>query len=133
MREEDLRTRLARWSALARLALGCVAVLTPDAVGRALAVQDAGRPAQDLLVRNVGGRDIALGLGSLLGLHRAAHPRAWLGMTALVDGLDLVFLILNWRNFPERRRWLFAVTAAGSAAAGALLTATTRSGNRATV
>ena len=70
-----------------------------------------------LLLRVVGARDLALGIGVLLALDRDAPVRGWLRASALVDGLDAAGSLLARHHL---RPAVFPA-AAGAASAGALL------------
>ena len=87
-----------------------------------------------LLGRALGGRDLALGLGTLAALRRAndqgqggpgADQAAWVGLAALADGFDLLITAGYWDELPSRERWLIAASAGGAAALGLAAAATT--------
>ena len=83
----------------------------------------------------MGGRDLALGLGTLVAL-RAVPPASaasgtsagtaamaagvWVGFAAVADSLDLVTTVAAWDELPAVGRWLFATTAGGAAMIGAV-------------
>ena len=72
----------------ARIAAGVASLLAPGVVGRAMMGPDGGSGGTRLLLRVVGVRDLALGIGVLAALERDAPVRDWLRASALVDCLD---------------------------------------------
>ena len=100
-----------------RIAIGVVSLLAPGLVGRAMMRRGGDSGAMRLLLRVVGARDIALGLGVLVALDRDAPVRGWLRASALVDGLDAAGCLLA----RHRLRPIVFPPAAGAAASGALL------------
>jgi hypothetical protein len=114
MEGRDLAVSLAR----ARVALGVVSLLAPDMVGRTLTGRD-GSEGTGLFARMVGARDLSLGLGVLVALHRGAPVRGWLEASAVVDGIDAVACL---RARHHIRTSVFP-GAIGAATAGALLSA----------
>lgn len=120
-RADGRALRLARWWAFGRLALGGAAVARPALIGKLLAVPNADAPIQQYVVRNVGGRDIALSVPLLFSLRRRGRPRVWIAMAMLVDALDLASAFADWSNLPTRQRRMIAVSAGGSALTGAVL------------
>ena len=135
--------------AASRVGVGLVAFAAPAVVVRSWAGQagdgPASRVAGQVLGRALGGRDLALGLGTLAALRlqpagipaatsaalstAAGHPDSpaaaaqaagvWVGLAALADGLDLVATALSWRELPSPQRWLIALSSGGAAAVGA--------------
>ena len=108
--------------AVGRMGLGVVALASPVAVGRPWAGPSADSQAGRVLGRATGGRDLALGLGTLVALRRPAGPEAdrvaaaWIGLSGLCDGIDLLITMGSWGRLPPRERWLVAVAAGGAAA-----------------
>jgi hypothetical protein len=70
-----------------------------------------------LLLRAVGVRDLALGIGVLVALDRDAPVRGWMQASAVVDSLDAAGSLLARHHL---RPTVFPA-AAGAATAGALL------------
>ncbi len=64
----------------------------------------------------IGGRDIALGLGTVIALDRGAPVRGWIEASALADGVDAVACLLGRRHMPHRA--FVGVVTLASAAAG---------------
>jgi hypothetical protein len=100
-----------------RVAIGVVSILAPGLVGRAMMgpAGDSGGPR--LLLRAVGARDVALGLGVLVALDHDATVRGWLRASAVVDGLDAAGCVLARHHL----RPMVFPAAAGAATSGALL------------
>jgi hypothetical protein len=84
MEARDLAVGLAG----GRIAIGVVSLLAPGVVGRAMLGPDADSGGTRLVLRVVGARDLALGIGVLAALDRGAPVRDWLRASAVVDGLD---------------------------------------------
>jgi hypothetical protein len=135
MRKVD-RMRTVQWlrrgaaaTAVGRIGLGVVALTRPAAVTRPWVGPSGDGRAGRLLGRALGGRDLALGLGTLAALRRPAGPgtdrAAWVGLAALADGFDLLITAGYWDELPSPERWLIAASAGGAAALGLAATATT--------
>jgi len=113
MRARDLAVGLAG----GRIAIGVVSLLAPGLVGRAMMGPDADSGGRRLLLRVVGARDLALGIGVLAALDRDVPVHGWLRASAAVDGLDAAGSLLARHHL---RPTVFPA-AAGAATAGALL------------
>ena len=113
MEARDLALALAG----GRTAIGVLSLLAPGLVGRAMMGPAGDSGGTRLLLRVIGARDLALGLGVLTALDRDAPVNGWLRASAVVDGLDLAGSLLARHHL---RRIVFPA-AAGAATAGALL------------
>jgi hypothetical protein len=113
MKARDLAVGLAG----GRVAIGIVSLLVPGLVGRAMMRLEADSGGTRLLLRVVGARDLALGLGVLVAMDREAPVRSWLQASAVVDGLDAAGCLLARHHL---RPTVFP-GAAGAATSGALL------------
>jgi hypothetical protein len=100
-----------------RIAIGVISLLAPGLVGRAMMGPEGDSGGIRLLLRVVGARDLALGIGVLAALDRDAPVRGWLRASAVVDGLDAAGSLLARHHL---RPTVFPA-AAGAATAGALL------------
>jgi hypothetical protein len=100
-----------------RIAIGVVSLLVPGVVGRAMMGPDGDSGGTRLLLRVVGARDLALGIGVLAALDRNAPVHGWMRASAVVDGLDAAGSLLA----RHRLRPTVFPAAAGAATAGALL------------
>ena len=91
--------------AAGRIALGSCYVL---AAGPALkrwpgrgSSTDEDRAMQRLLARSIGGRDLALAIGSLLALSHDKPVRGWVEAAMLADAVDAVAIGLALRRVPR--------------------------------
>ena len=100
-----------------RIPIGVVSLLAPGLVGRTMMGPDAVSAGTRLLLRIVGARDLALGIGVLVALDRDAPVRGWLRASAVVDGLDAAGSLLARHHLRPN----VLPAAAGAATAGALL------------
>ena len=108
--------------AAGRMGLGMVALASPATVARPWAGSSGDSQAGHVLGRATGARDLALGAGTLAALRRPGGPEAdqvaaaWIGLSGLCDGFDLLITASSWRRLPAGGRWLVALAAGGSAA-----------------
>jgi hypothetical protein len=100
-----------------RIAIGVISLLAPGLVGRAMMGPEGDSGGIRLLLRVVGSRDLALGIGVLAALDRDAHVLGWLRASAVVDGLDAAGSLLARHHL---RPTVFPA-ALSAATAGALL------------
>ncbi|MDQ3915395.1 MAG: hypothetical protein M3323_08735 [Actinomycetota bacterium] len=111
MDEEEL----ARLYGVLRLGVGAVTLIAPSVVSKVW----LGRGAEDVTarvgMRGLGGREAAIGLGTLLALEHERPVRGWLEAGALADAADAFGVISQRKSLPTAR-W---VLAAGIAAASA--------------
>ncbi|MHA6803555.1 hypothetical protein [Salinifilum ghardaiensis] len=118
--------RTARWAAAAlsagRVALGCTALVRPELpaavwVGRSSA---ATAPVQ-VLGRALGGRDLALGIGTLHALRRDGTSEAavWLAASAVADVADVAATAAGGPGLPRWGRWAVTGLAGGAVLTGA--------------
>ncbi len=100
--------------ARARVVFGLAALALPGVVGRIVlgtSVKSSFGGSR-ALVRMVGVRDIALGVGAITNLKEEKEDAEWVSMGALADGGDAIALVLapiGWRRVANA---LFAATAA---------------------
>lgn len=113
MEAKDLALGLAG----GRIAIGAVSLLAPGLVTRAMLGADGDSGGTRLLLRVVGARDLALGIGVLAALDRNAPTRGWMRASAVVDGLDAAASLLARRQL----RPIVFPAAVGAATGGALL------------
>jgi hypothetical protein len=85
---------LAMSVARGRIALGVAAVLTPGLATRVMSRRRKSGRMAPLFARMVGGRDLALGLGTVIALDRGKPVRGWLEASALADTVDCVACVL---------------------------------------
>ena len=115
--------RVAAAAGLARVAVGGGMLAAPRASGRPWLGADALRRTTQAVVRMLGARDLLLGLGLWRAANGGRSTKAWLAYTAAADAADAAAVLLAWRDLPRWRRLLVLGIAAGSAAAGATLSA----------
>jgi hypothetical protein len=109
--------QLAYLVAWGRLGIGVTAAVAPTLMARPWIGEVADSTGARLLARTMGGRDLALGLGTLRGLaqsDRAARP--WVALGGLADGVDAVATIVAFRALPRRSRWGILALTIGAAA-----------------
>ncbi|HEX3976763.1 MAG TPA: hypothetical protein VHW96_10895 [Solirubrobacteraceae bacterium] len=111
---------LAMSVARCRIALGVAAVAAPGLAARIM----GGRRSEGvapLFARMLGGRDIALGLGTVIALDRGRPVRGWLEGSALADAVDCVACVLAREDMSPVAFSAAAGLGATSALVGALL------------
>ena len=101
---------------IARGRVGAGAALLVAAGPCATLIVGENHPAVRAAVRFTGGRDLALGAGTLTCLHEHAQDAEWVSMSALVDGIDAVVLLAT-PGLPLRAR-LIGLVAGGAAIVG---------------
>jgi len=112
MEPRDIAVALAR----GRIALGIAALAAPSAGARAMFGRGAGRGTA-ALIRMLGGRDLALGLGVVIALDRGAPVRGWLEACGLADTVDLIGCTLARDDIPATALAPTVVLAGASALA----------------
>jgi hypothetical protein len=118
-----LARRGAAAVAAGRVAIGLAALARPSVPSRPWVGAAADDLAARVFGRALGARDIALGLGALTALRRAAvDPQSastWVAAGAVSDALDVLASLSSWRELPRTGRWLVAGSAGAAALAGA--------------
>ena len=109
--EEDL----ARLYGVMRLGIGAITVLAPSLVSKVWLGKGAEDTVSRVGMRGLGGREAALGLGTLLAIENDGAVRGWIEAGALADAADAFGVIAQRKSLPTGR-W---VLAAGIAAASA--------------
>ena len=97
-----------------RSLLGLGLTLVPGTATK-IGVGKSSGPASALM-RMVGVRDLAIGLGAVAGVRERTQAPEWLGWGAVADGVDALALLLT-PGLPKRAR-LVGILAAGGAVAG---------------
>jgi hypothetical protein len=73
-------------------------------------------PDARLLSRTMGGRDLALGLGTLRALAVAdAEARPWVALAGMADAVDAAVTLLAFRRLPRLTRWGILASTLGAA------------------
>ncbi|MGH9189468.1 MAG: hypothetical protein ACRD0Q_05490 [Acidimicrobiales bacterium] len=113
---------LTRAIAFGRIGLGSVFGLAP---GLGLRAWPGGGAGDDvvarLLSRSVGGRDLAIGIGTLMALRHDGPVRGWLEAGIVADAADAVAIVAAFGHLPRMRSLVMLSLAAGAAVAGRLL------------
>lgn len=95
------RPDLARAMAVSRIGVGVALAVAPGILLRPwVGAGEARRAPVRMLARSVGGRDIALGVGTLLALRHDAPVRGWLEAGVLSDAGDAVGILLAGGGIP---------------------------------
>jgi hypothetical protein len=113
MNAETLAISMAR----CRIAVGIAAIAVPGTLIDTIVPDRAADGIAPALLRMLGGRDIALGLGTVVALDHGAPVRGWLEGGALSDAMDGVASLLARRRL-KPAAW---VAMAGISGASALL------------
>jgi hypothetical protein len=114
-------TTLAMSVARFRIAAGLAALATPGLVIRALGGTAKSPGLTPLFVRMLGGRDIALGLGTVVALDRGAPVRGWIEGSALADTVDCLSSVLAQKYMSRGAFGATAGLSGASAVLGAVL------------
>jgi hypothetical protein len=112
--------QMAYLVAWGRVGIGVTATVAPSLMARPWIGAAADSTGARLLARTMGGRDLALGIGTLRGLaqsDRAARP--WVALGGLADGVDAVATVMAFGALPRRSRWGIAALTIGAAAVSA--------------
>ncbi len=108
--------RLAQLVALGRIGIGCTALVAPTLMTRPWIGGAAGSPEARLLARAMGGRDLALGVGTLRALGvDDAEARPWVALAGMADAVDATVTVLAFRRLPPLTRWVVLVSTVGAA------------------
>lgn len=92
--------------AVGRIALGVALLTVPRPLLSAWFGRGAGSAMAGVMARSAGGRDLALGLGTLFALRHGSPVRGWIEATMLSDAADAVALALGARELPKARALL---------------------------
>jgi hypothetical protein len=109
----------AKSLAIGRIAVGTALIAAPGAIGRAWIGRDGGRPAVGVFAQVIGGRDVAMGLGTLIALRRGRGARLWLQLCAMVDAVDFACTYAAADRIDELPRRATLVVAGGAFAQAA--------------
>ena len=120
MRAMRRERQAAGWYAAGRLALGACLVAAPRVL-EGWVGPVARQPAGKVLVRAFGGRDAALGLGTLLALQAGLPVRRWLQLAAGVDAVDALVSLTGVSHLGPRRALPPAALGLAGAATGVWL------------
>jgi hypothetical protein len=108
--------RLAQLVAIGRIGIGCTALAAPTLMTRPWIGDSAETPDARLLARTMGGRDLALGIGTLRALGVAdSEARPWVALAGMADAVDATVTILAFRRLPRLTRWAILASTVGAA------------------
>jgi hypothetical protein len=102
---------------LTRIAIGIGLMANPKGIGKALGIDDAAMQQAAWLARFTGGREIAIGLGTLLAWRRSEPLAGWIAAQAISDATDTVAfaVVATQGRVSPARGWGMAVFAASGA------------------
>jgi hypothetical protein len=108
--------RLARLIAIGRVGIGCTALAAPTLMTRPW-IGDAAESADArLLARTLGGRDLALGLGTLRALGvDDTEARPWVALAGMADAVDAAVTLAAFHRLPRLTRWGILASTVGAA------------------
>jgi hypothetical protein len=117
---------------LTRVAIGIGLIANPMGIGKALGIADDAMRQSVWLARFTGGREIAIGLGTLLAWKRSEPLAGWIAAQAISDATDTVAfaVVTSQGKVSAPRGWgmaAFAASGAISEAATAIALARTTS------
>ena len=92
---------LAILHARCRMAVGAAAVVFPGLATRVMGGRRGSEGIAPLFARMLGGRDVVLGLGTVIALDRGAPVRGWLEGSALADTVDCVACVAARDEMPR--------------------------------
>jgi hypothetical protein len=116
----DQARRLALANGAARCALGITALAVPSGPLTPWVGGAGGTQAVRLLARALGGRDLAIGAGTLLALRRGGTVRGWVEAAGLADAGDVLVTAGAFASLPRRGRWAVLAAATAGVVAAAL-------------
>ncbi|MGH2891701.1 MAG: hypothetical protein ACRDPM_00330 [Solirubrobacteraceae bacterium] len=104
-----------------RIALGVAAVVAPGLTARVMGRGRSSDGIAPLFARMLGGRDVALGLGTVIALDRGKPVRGWLEASALADTVDCVACVLARQDMSPAAFQAAAGLGAAAAIGGVVL------------
>jgi hypothetical protein len=108
--------RTAQAIAWGRVVIGSTALVAPPVVTRPWVGASADTTPAKLLARTLGGRDLALGVGTLRALSRSdEEARPWVALGGVSDAVDALATVTAFASLPRRTRWLMLGTCVGAA------------------
>lgn len=113
----NVRIALNTGFGLSRVLFGVVAAVVPEKIGQTWVGEDASRASSKTVLRAMGFRDVALGLGATeAALRDEAGP--WLAVSLLADVGDVAATLISINGI-DRRGVITTSVLAGSAAVAA--------------
>ncbi|MQA15174.1 MAG: hypothetical protein GEV09_13685 [Pseudonocardiaceae bacterium] len=121
----QLRHVIALWGAL-RVGLGTAALVAPRAASAVWVGSALPEPTRAVLGRALGGRDLALGAGTVVSAMTGGSTTPWIVASGGADAVDAAATVAAWSQLPPGRRELVGVASAGSALTAAVLASLSR-------
>ena len=112
---------IARLLAMGRIAVGAGFLAAPGRAGEAWVGSDAHRSSGAVLGRAFGGRDLALGVGTLLSLRDGLTTKHWVRAGIISDAADFYGTFAARRELPRLGAYGTLAIAGGATAVGAFL------------
>lgn len=102
---------------LTRVFIGIGLLVRPHGIGKALGIDDAAMAQAAWLARFTGGRELAIGLGTLWAWHRSEPVAGWIAAQAMSDATDTVAfaVVASSGKVSPARGWGMAAFAASGA------------------
>ena len=111
-----------------RIIIGAGFVAAPEAIGKTW-IGDAANADGGVMARAFGGRDIALGVATLIAARDRRTLAPLLALGVMVDAIDCAATLAAGDRIPDRARNASAAVAAGAAINGLRLYAATHRGD----
>lgn len=112
---------VALWLARGRIAIGGAALVAPRLAVRVMGGGRRSSGTAPLMARMLGGRDVALGLGTVIALDRGKPVRGWLEGSAMADAVDALACLVARAELSKTVVGATVGLGGASAVAGALL------------
>jgi hypothetical protein len=103
---------------IVRLGIGVGFFFFPGKLGRLWSGERESSTTSRMALRSLGGRDVALAIGTLVALENNGNVRGWLEAGALADASDAVSVLTNWSGQPGLRRLLSLASSVGATLIG---------------
>jgi hypothetical protein len=103
---------------IVRLGIGVGFFFFPSKLGRLWSGERESSTTSRMALRSLGGRDVALAIGTLVALENNGNVRGWLEAGALADASDAVSVLTNWSGQPRLRRLLSLASSVGATLIG---------------
>jgi hypothetical protein len=101
-----------------RVGIGVTALAAPTLMSRPWIGAPAADPSARVLARAMGGRDLAIGIGTLRALTVSdQEARPWVALGGTADLVDALSTLVAFRHLPRRSRWGILAVTLGAAVA----------------
>jgi hypothetical protein len=110
---------LGRLLGAIRAVIGIAALLAPTLIAAPwVGRKEASRNSVRLFARTLGGRDLALGLGTVVARQERRGLSSWIFLGALADACDAGATVATFSRLPKRVRWLVLALTTAAAISG---------------